>query len=429
MSGGAQTDGKKVPFFFTWSSQKGAKPIELTGGSGAWLHTKGGDRWLDLGSLSYQASLGYGHPEPIAAIAEQANRMCMAMPGAVYPEKTALAEQLLALAPPGFSKVFFTLGGAEANENALKIARMVTGRYKLVSRYRSYHGATMGAVTLSGDWRRSPVEPGLPGVVHVLDLDEQIFGDHGDHSSTPRTQAGAKSHIPRVLELEAQVGAVFLEPVVGANGVLIPPPGYFREVREACDRHGALLVVDEVLTGFGRTGKWFGFEHFDDVVPDMITCGKALTAGYGVLGAVLVHDRVASHFDDRVLAAGLTHYGHPLGIAAALAVLRVYRDEGLVERAARLSGTLTAAADGWRARMPSVVGRSRTIGMLSATELELDADGFSRLRDSLAKRKIMLHLAQRVSALILAPALNIPEEDLAEGLRLTAEAIEEASNG
>lgn len=421
--------GKKVPFFFTWSAQKSAQPVELRGGSGPWLHTADGDRWLDLGSLSYQASLGYGHPGPIAAITEQASRMCMAMPGAVYPEKVALAEQLLELAPPGFSKVFFTLGGSEANENALKIARMVTGRHKLVSRYRSYHGATMGAVTLSGDWRRSPVEPGLPGVVHVLDLDEQIFGHHDDRAETPPVPAGAKSHIPRTLELEGNVGAVFLEPVVGANGVLIPPPGYFREVREACDAHGTLLVVDEVLTGFGRTGKWFGFEHFDDVVPDMITCGKALTAGYGVLGAVLVHERVASHFDDRVLAAGLTHYGHPLGVAAGLAALKVYRDEDLVTRAAELSGALADAAAAWRARMPGVVGRSRTIGMLSATELELDADGVARLRAALAKRKIMVHLAPRVSALILAPPLNIPEEDLQDGLRHISEAIEEASNG
>jgi taurine--2-oxoglutarate transaminase len=414
------SERRDLPFFFTWTAQKSAEPVELCGGDGSWLVTDRGERHLDLGALSYQASLGHGHPRIVEAIREQAGRLCLSMPGAVYPEKIALADKLLEHAPPGFSKVFFTLGGAEANENALKMARLVTGKFKLISRYRSYHGASMGAVTLSGDWRRLPVEPGLPGVVHVLDLDREVFAD-GD--------GALKSHIPRVLELEGGVGAVFLEPVVGANGVLIPPPGYFQEVRAACDRHGALLVVDEVLTGFGRTGRWFAIEHWGGVVPDMITCGKALTAGYGVLGAVLVHERVASHFDEKVLVAGLTHYGHPLGIAAALETLKVYEDEALVERAAGLEVLLSRAFDAWRVAMPSVVKDHRAIGLLGAVDVTLDSAGFSRLRAALAQRRVMLHLAPRVGSVILAPALNIPEEDLREGLRLTAEAIEEASHG
>ena len=233
------------------------------------------------------------------------------------------ARELLAAAPEGFTKVFFTLGGSDANENALKIARLFTGRYKTITRYRSYHGASMGAASLSGDWRRAAVEPGLPGAIHVMDLDEGV----------PGTQ------IPRVLELEENVGAVFLEPVVGANGVLIPPAGYFQEVREACDRHGALLVCDEVLTGFGRCGSFFAFERFD-AQPDLITCGKAITAGYGTLGAVLVHDRVARFFEDEELVCGLTHYAHPLGVAAALESIRVYRDEGLVANALALEAPL-----------------------------------------------------------------------------------------
>lgn len=410
------TSDPKQPFFFTWSAQSKAEPFAVSGGEGSFVIAADGSRWLDLASLSYQASLGHQHPKIVAAIVDQAQRLCMTVPGGVFPEKARLAERLLALAPPGFSRVFFALGGAEANENALKIARLVTGRYKAVSRYRSYHGATMGAVTLSGDWRRAPVEPGLIGVVHVLDLDEQA-------GLTGATQ------IPRVLELEGDVGAVFLEPIVGNNGVLIPKPGYFRAVREACDAHGALLVCDEVLTGFGRTGKMFSFEHFDGVVPDMITLGKALTGGHAVLGAVLVHDRVARHFDERVLVAGLTHYGHPIGVAAALAAIEAIESEGLVERAARLGERLEEVVSGWQRKLPDVVGASRVKGLLSATELSLDAAGFSRLKTALARRRLLTHVQPRVSALILSPPLNIPEETLAEGLSQVYEAIEEAAHG
>lgn len=414
MTAGASSP--QQPFFFTWSAQSKAEPFEVVGGDGSYVVSADGGRWLDLGSLSYQASFGHQHPRVVDAIVTQARRLCMTTPSAVYPEKTALAEKLLALAPPGFSRVFFTLGGAEANENALKIARLVTGRYKAVSRYRSYHGATMGAVTLSGDWRRAPVEPGLVGVVHVLDLDEASG------------LAGA-TQIPRVLELEGDVGAVFLEPIVGNNGVLVPPPGYFRAVREACDRHGALLVCDEVLTGFGRTGKCFAFEHFDDVVPDMITVGKALTGGHAVLGAVLVHDRVAKHFDDRVLVAGLTHYGHPIGVAAALAALDVMESEGLVERSRVLGDQLEHQLATWRSRLPGAVGASRVKGLLSATELSFDAAGFGRLSRALAKRKILCHVQPRVSAIILSPPLNIPDAVLAGGLAGVYESIEEAAHG
>ena len=210
------------PFFHTWQAQRGAKPFELRGGEGVWLETASG-RVLDFGALVYQVNPGHGHRRIAEAIAAQATRLAVAPPNAIYPEKRELAERLLAKAPKGFTKVLFTLGGSDANENALKIARLVTSRYKAIARYRGYHGATFGAVSLSGDWRRQAVEPGLPGIVHVLDLDPTITG----------------TQIPRVMELEGNVGAVFLESVVGANGVLIPPKGYYEEVRAACDRHGA----------------------------------------------------------------------------------------------------------------------------------------------------------------------------------------------
>ncbi len=407
---------ERYPFFFTWTAQERAKPVHLTGGEGAWFTTSDGGRWLDLGALIYQVNLGHGHRRMIEAVRAQAERLCVAVPGAVYPEKVELAERLLALAPEGFrrGKVFFTLGGSDANENAIKIARLFTGRYKLISRYRSYHGATMGAVTLSGDWRRPPVEPGLVGVVHVDDLGPD---------------PGPLTHIPRVLDLEGPggVAAVFLESVVGGNGVLVPPRGYLQRVRQACDAHGTLLVMDEVLSGFGRTGKWFAFEHQEGVVPDMITVGKALTGGYGTLGAVLVHERVAAHFDRHPLVAGLTHYGHPLGVAAALEALRVYEDERLIDRAAAVEPLLLHALRQLQEKHVSVVTGTRGVGLLAAVELDLDEPGWNRLAGALRRRRVHAHVQPRARALILSPPLCISEDELHHGIEAIDQALAEAS--
>src|SRR5678815_5689164 len=317
----------EYPFFFTWTAQSAARPVELTGGDGAWFTTADGARWLDLGSLSYQVNAGHGRKRIVEAIKRQADQLCLSTAHAVFPAKVELAKKLLAMAGPGFSKVFFTLGGAEANENALKIARLVTGRVKNIARYRSYHGASMGALSLTGDWRRPPLEPGLPGVIHVDDC----YCDRCPFDQKLETcKRECATNIGAVMQREGQgsVAAVFLEPVPGANGVLVPPPEYWPLVRKACTEHGALLVADEVLTGFGRTGTPFGFQHWN-VVPDMITVAKGLASGYATIGAVIVHERLAKHFDDRVLACGLTYYAHPIACAAALETLNVYRDEHL----------------------------------------------------------------------------------------------------
>lgn len=398
------------PFFFTWQRQRGARGLHLRGGSGVHFETDEG-RFLDLGSLVYQANAGHGQQRIIDAIKAQADELCLSTPQAIYPAKEALAEALLAKAPEGFSKVFFTLGGSDANENALKIARLFTGRYKVISRYRSYHGATFGASSLTGDWRRAAIEPGIPGAIHVMDLDDGVEG----------------TQIPRVLELEENVGAVFLEPVVGANGVLIPPEGYFQQVREACDRHGALLVCDEVLTGFGRCGSFFAFERFG-AQPDLITCGKAITGGYGTLGAVLVHDRVARFFDDEELVCGLTHYAHPLAVAAALETLRVYDDEGMVANAAALEAPLKDALDGLKGTNP------RALGLLGAVDLDLSTDGLKALSEALRKRRVHAHLKgprqlrrERGGAVVISPPLCITEEELRGGLERVGEAIDEVS--
>ena len=395
------------PFFFTWSDQKSARGLEVTGGDGAWFETREG-RWLDLGSGGYHAALGYGHPRMVAAIERQARALCVTSANMTFPAKRDLAAALLALAPPSFhgGKVFFTLGGSEAVENAMKIARLFTGKLKFVARTRSYHGASLGALSLTGDYRRPPLEPLLPGVLRITRDDPDQLAE------TLAAEGGT-------------VAGVFLEPIPGANGVHLPPPGFFRAAREACDRHGALLVADEVLTGLGRTGRAFGIEH-EGIEPDLITLAKALTAGYAPLGAVLVSERVARHFDDHTLWAGLTFYAHPLGCAAGLEALAVYRDERLFERAARLEEPLLAPLRALAARVPAVT-RPRGRGLLAAVDLALAPAAWKRLAADLEARRLHVHLSAKRGTLIVAPPYIISDADLAAGMTSVCDAVAGAS--
>ncbi len=416
----------EYPFFFTWTAQNAVKPLELTGGDGAWFTTADGARWLDLGALSYQVNAGHGRQRIVEAIKRQADQLCLSAPNAVYPAKVELAERLLAMAGPGFSKVFFTLGGAEANENAMKIARLVTGRFKMVSRYRSYHGASMGALALTGDWRRPPLEPLVPGVVHVQDChcDRCPFGQRVE---TCRQECA--THIGATMALEGQrtVAAVILEPVPGANGVLVPPPEYWPIVRQACDAEGALLIADEVLTGFGRTGKPFGFQHWD-VVPDMITVAKGLASGYATIGAVIVHERVARHFDANVLACGLTYYAHPTACAAALETMQLYDDEKLYDNSARLGPVLRRELDAVAARI-GVKTFVRGIGLLAVLELESTAERWTVFGKELGARMLSLHIDPKRGTAVFAPPLCISEEELVRGVRAFGDAAVAAFGG
>jgi taurine--2-oxoglutarate transaminase len=413
------------PFFFTWTAQHQAKPFELTGGQGAHFTTADGSRWLDLGALSYQVNAGHGHRRIIDAIKRQADQLCLASPTAVFPAKVELAEKLLALAGPGYSKVFFTLGGAEANENAIKMARLVTGRHKLMSRYRSYHGASMGALTLTGDWRRPPLEPGIPGVVHVADC-------YCDRCPFGHTLASCKrecaTNVDATMRLEGGgFAAAIFEPVPGANGVLVPPDDYWPLLRRACDADGALLIADEVLCGFGRLGKTFGHHHWD-VTPDIITCAKGLASGYQPIGAVIVHERVAKHFDERVLACGLTYYAHPTGCAAALETLKVYEDEGMYANAARLGPVLLAELRAVAART-GVKSFVRGLGLLAALEVECTPAQWAAFGKELAARKLSLHLEGKKTTAIIAPPLCIAEADLVAGVRALGDAAVAAFGG
>lgn len=358
--------------FHSWSAQGSLSPLVVDGASGCEVHLADGRTMLDFSSQLVNTNIGHQHPRVTAAIAEQAGRLATIAPAhAVLPRGRA-AEAILRHAPEGFSKVFFTNAGADANENAIRMARQATGRDKILSFYRSYHGNTGAAVVATGDWRRVPNEYAR-GHVH-------FFGPYLYRSefwaSTPEQECErALHHLERVVASEGpgSVAAILLETVVGTGGVLVPPPGYLAGVREIADRHGILLILDEVMAGFGRTGSWFAFEQHD-VVPDLITFAKGVNSGYVPAGGVLISDPVAAVFDDRVFPGGLTYSGHPLAMAAVVATIEAMEDEKIVENAARI-GTdvlgpgLRALADAH----PSV-GDVRGTGVFWALELVTDRD-------------------------------------------------------
>lgn len=405
---------QKERVFFTWTAQNQAAPLEIQGGEGARFLDGQGQWWWDLGSTTWNANLGHGHPAMKKALGEAAG--LVAAPTAVFPDKVRAGELLASIAPPGLTKSFLCLSGAEANENAIKMARLVTGRSKVVARTRSYHGATLAMLSLSGDPRREPFEPGLPGVLRMVD--PYCFRcPFGLEPSSCRRECALD--LERAL-LEADpstVAAVILEGVTGANGVFPPPPGYFTRIREICDRHGVMLIADEVLSGFGRTGAWFAVDH-EPVVPDLITCAKGLTGGYAPGGAVLVHERLAHHFDDHVLLCGLTAYGHPLVCSAIRAAIESYREENLIERAAVLGRWLAQRLEPLRSR-PNVLD-VRGIGLLWAVELSHDA---APVYAALKRRRVATH--KRDNMVYLAPPLVISQEQLDEVVGLLEESLEE----
>jgi len=338
--------------------------------------------------------------------------------------RTRAGEALASIVPPGLDRFLFTLGGADANEHAIKIARLVTGRPKIVARYRSYHGATAGALAATGDPRRHPFDAVLPHVVRVLDpyCYRCPFGWTPDLCRRP-----CIDHVEEVLGYERpdSVAAILVEPVVGTNGAFWGPPEYLPRLREICDRHGILLIADEVLTGFGRTGRWFAFEHFG-VVPDMITMGKAITSGHAPLGAVALSERLARHFDTHPLVTGLTHSAHPVSLAAAVATIQVIKDEGLVERAARLDVLLAERLASIAARH-EVVGDVRSLGLYGVIELVRDRQTREPLIPAVPLSRAALdrgiHIATRWNYVFVAPPLCVDEGDLRRGLEAVDELI------
>src|SRR6476646_4022748 len=304
---------------FSWSVQGALDPIAIDHAEGVYLYTPEGRRILDFNAQLMSVNIGHGDRRVVDAITEQATRLQYVQPAFATEIRARLGQKLAEILPGDMNKVFFTLGGAEAIENAIKLARHHTGRYKLLARYRSYHGATFGAMTLTGDYRRWANEPGLVGVVRYPDT-------HRWGEKEPRSADEALQGLEDVIRYEGPhtIAAIFLETIVGTNGILIPPDGYIQCVREICDRHGILMVADEVMAGFGRTGKWFAIQHWD-TVPDLMTMAKGLTSSYLPLGGVAMNHRISDYFDDHFYYGGLTYSSHAVSCAAALANIGVDR--------------------------------------------------------------------------------------------------------
>ena len=354
---------------FSWSAQGSVNPIAMVRGEGIYFWDADGKRYVDMNSQLMCVNIGHGEPRVIAAIQRQAAELVYAGPGMASPVRARFGKMLAELTPGDLNRFFFTLGGAEANENAIRIARMVTGRQKIMARYRSYHGATLGAISLTGDPRRWANEPGIPGVVRFFDpyaYRSHLFRE-GD-SEEQFTQR-CLEEIEEIIAYEGghTIAAMFIETVTGTNGLIVPPAGYIEGLRRICDRHGILLVCDEVMCGLGRTGRWFAVDHWN-VVPDMITMAKGLTSAYLPLGAVAMSDRIAAHFDKNVFFGGLTYNAHPMSLAAAEACLQVMLDDDMVGHTARMGRVLAELHAEMKAKHPCV-GDVRSIGLFGVLEL------------------------------------------------------------
>ncbi|HXT28351.1 MAG TPA: aminotransferase class III-fold pyridoxal phosphate-dependent enzyme, partial [Vicinamibacterales bacterium] len=330
LSGQTIVELTKKHTLFEWSAQGAVDPIPVAGAKGCWFWTPEGKRYLDFNSQLMCVNIGHGDERVVRAIAQQAESLAYANPFMATEARARLGRKLAEICPGDIEVFFFTNGGAEANENAIKIARQFTGRHKVLAFYRSYHGGTAGSMMLTGDPRRWASEPGMPGVVHVLNP------YHGIQRGWDTAEV-ALARIEETIQLEGAqtIAAFFLEPVTGTNGVLVPPEGFIRGIRDLCTKYGILMVADEVMSGFGRTGEWFSVDHWR-VVPDLMTMAKGLTSAYVPLGAVGMRRAIADHFKDKVFFGGLTYNSHPLGCATALATLQVYEDDQLIENARRM---------------------------------------------------------------------------------------------
>jgi taurine---2-oxoglutarate transaminase len=425
-------DSKRYTLF-DWQAQSRVAPLAIDRAEGVYMYGVDGRRWLDFSSQLMGVNIGHGDKRVTEAIARQAEKLPYISPFQAFEGRAVLGRKLASLWPGDLSKTFFTLGGAEANENAVKMAKLVTGRQKVLASYRSYHGSTYATMALTGDPRRWPNEmPPMPGVVHVLDP------YHGPQREVDDAQT-ALAIVEETIALEgpSTIAAFILEPVAGTNGVLIPPDGYLQGVRELCTRHGIMLIADEVMCGWGRTGEWFAVDHWD-VVPDLMTTAKGLTSCYAPLGAVALSPRVADAFEDDVYWGGLTYNSHPLGIAAAIAAVQVIEDDGLVENARRLDPVMRRHHEELAAKHPSV-GRTRNIGLFGIIELVKDRQTLEPLSPFNQMNETMQRLNRSLLDNGLAtfirwwnvmtnPPLCITEEQLAEGFEIIDRSLEIADD-
>jgi taurine--2-oxoglutarate transaminase len=416
--------------FFSWSIQGALDPIAIDRAEGVYLYTPEGERILDFNSQLMSVNIGHGDRRVIEAITEQLGKLQYVQPAFVTEPRARLGQKLAEILPGDLDKVFLVLGGAEAIENAIKIARHYTGRHKVLARYRSYHGATLGAMTLTGDPRRWPNEPGIWGVVRYPDT-------HRWGEKEPRPVEESLRGLEDVIRYEGAhtIAAVFLETIVGTNGILIPPDGYIQGVREICDRYDILMVADEVMAGFGRSGRMFAIEHWD-TVPDLMTMAKGLTSSYLPLGAVAMRRKIAEKFETLYYSGGLTYSSHAVSCAAALATIRVYEEDGLVEQSARLGEVMRRHHLDLYAKHPSV-GAVRNLGLFGIVDLVRSREPYVPMTAYNATSDEMkaigkyfrdhgLYTFVANNSIHTNPPLSITEEQLADGFAIIDAALDAA---
>ncbi|MBI5354360.1 MAG: aminotransferase class III-fold pyridoxal phosphate-dependent enzyme [Chloroflexi bacterium] len=418
-------DMNKEYTFFSWSNQGQVNPIPVVKSEGVYFWDADGKRYLDFASQLVNENIGHQHPKVVKAIQDQAAILTFVSPGMATEPRGLLGKKLSEITPGDLKKTFFALGGAEANENAIKIARQFTGRHKILARYRSYHGATHGAIALTGDYRRLPAEPAISGVVHFLDpyCYRCPFGWTKD-----TCHRECISHVEEVIQHEGpdQIAAIILEGVTGTNGLIIPPDEYWPRMREICDKYGILLISDEVMSGWGRTGEWFAVDNWN-VTPDIITTAKGITSGYVPLGAVIVSEKISKFFDSHMLSAGLTYNGHALACAAALATIQVYEDEKIFENAKTVGKHLGERLEELKKKHPSV-GDVRYIGMFTALELVKNRTtkepmDLTALKNFLVANGVYVFNFKNI--LFVVPPLVITKEQIDEGLNMIDEGLAE----
>jgi taurine--2-oxoglutarate transaminase len=406
---------------YTWSAGKDVSPLPIARASGVYLYTPEGQRILDFNSQLMSVLIGHGHPKVIAAMKKQLDELIYCYPQTATAVRARLGKMLATLVP-GMRSFFFALGGAEANENAIRMARLYSKRTKILSRYRSYHGGTNLTLQLTGDPRRWPSDPGAPGIVHVMDPRPYSFSFG---KSDDEICDNYFTYLEEVIQYEnpKDIAAMIVETVTGTNGLLVPPRGWFPRLRKLLDKYGILLICDEVMAGMGRTGKMLAYEHFD-VVPDMVTLAKGLTSSYFPLGAVGVSDAIAKHFEDNVFWGGLTYNSHPVGLATAEAVIRVMVEEGMVENAVRMGAVMRAEMDRLQKAHPSF-GEGRCIGLFGMVDVRKNTQNeplapYNGSHPAMGKlaaffRKEGLFTFVRWSNFTCNPPLCITEEQLKEG--------------
>jgi taurine---2-oxoglutarate transaminase len=424
--------------FWTWSAQGKVEPIPVTRAQGVYFWDAEGRRYLDFNSMVMCVNIGHGDQRVIDAIVRQAQELPYAGPPMATKPRAVLGKLLAEITPGDIDHFLFTLGGAEANENAIKLARAYTGRHKILARYRSYHGASAGAMALTGDPRRLAWEPTLmPGVVHFLDpyrYRSTFHRTNPDISEAEFTQ-DYLNHLEEIIQYEGAhtIAVVIMESVTGTNGILIPPEGYMQGVREICDRHGILMIADEVMSGFGRTGRWFAIDHWN-VTPDMITMAKGLTSAYAPLGAVGMRPEIAAFFRERVYQGGLTYNAHPISLAAAIANIQVIQEDKLVARSEAMGKVLRRMLVDLGEQHPSV-GEVRSLGLFGILELVKNRATreplapYDSSSPAMAKfKKYMLehgvYLYTHWHTVLIIPPLIITEEQLKEGFEILDQALE-----